>query len=285
MSDAFPTPLPKLGKVGERGESSDLCLCQAISTHTRRGERLSDGKPQISSFPLSCPAVTPIPGAESWPSAAHTCLCWCLCLGSGAVGARQGLLQTTRCEKTIWVWNSSLLQVPCPAQDPTNPAPSPPPLDPSTADSTQRDVKGAGTWHRTPARADVTPNVQAELFYCFLHRPLPPGEAKTSSHRGNELGYSQRKAASSAFPTGNTSSCAQLCPADPPKPIPPSWGSTEGGERRTEGGEKSTAGTTAEAAPAGSSETWNDSWGDFFFVVVSVAGIEAKKGIYPRPRS
>lgn len=71
----------------------------------------------------------------------------------------------------------------------------------------------------------------------------------------------------------------------PPKPIPPSWGSTEGGERRTEGGEKSTAGTTAEAAPAGSSETWNDSWGDFFVVVVSVAGIEAKKGIYPRPRS
>lgn len=126
--------------------------------------------------------------------------------------------------------------LPCSGSNKSSSQPSS--TDPSTADSTQRDVKGAGTWHRTPARADVTPNVQAELFYCFLHRPLPPGEAKTSSHRGNELGYSRRRAASSAFPTGNTSSCAQLCPADPPKPIPPSWGSTEGGEKRTEGGEK-----------------------------------------------
>lgn len=232
---SFPTPLPVLGRVGEHGKSPDLCLCPTISTHTHTQVRgWITASPEFPNLPLShqpCPAVTPIPRDECWPGAAHTCLCWCLCLGSGAVGAKQGLLQTTRWEKP-----SGFGTAPCCRFLPSIHKSSSPPWIPLWA--LQRDVKGAGTWHRTPARADVTPNVQAELFLLLPPSPTATRGSQNKQPPGNELGYSQRRAARSAFPTGNTASCGQLCPADPPRLIPPSREGREGGEKRTEGGEK-----------------------------------------------
>lgn len=234
VSGAFPTPLPVLGRVGEHGKGPDLCLRLAISTHTHtqvRGWIMES--PKFGSFPLPCPAVTPIPRDERWPSAAHTCLCCCLCLGSGAVGAKQGLLQTTRREKPagFWVWNSSLLQVP--ALLSIQQIQLPVPLDPSvgTAGSEQRDAKGAGTMGQDTRKGRCHPERAGRAVYCFLHRPLPRGEAKTSSPRGNEPGSPRRRAARSALPAGSTDSRAHLCPAAPPDHHPTLLGLHEGAPR------------------------------------------------------
>lgn len=112
VSGAFPTPLPKLGRVGEHGKSPDRCLCQEISTHTHTGERLGDGKPQICLLPTALPCCDPDPtGWELAQCSPHLFvlvpLPWLR-----SCGGQAGTAPNHTLGKTIWVWNSSLLRVP-----------------------------------------------------------------------------------------------------------------------------------------------------------------------------
>lgn len=187
VSGAFPTPLPKLGRVGEHRRAL-ICVCvrQYPHTHTEvRGWVMES--PRFASFPLPWPAVTPIPRDESWPSAAHTCLCWCLCLGCGAVGDKQGLLQTTRWEKPSGFGTAPCCRLlPCSAQSPGSNKPNS--HSPSTGSlsglSRFRPEGCEGSWDmaQDPCEGRCHPKRAGRAVYCFLHRPLPPGEAKTSSH-------------------------------------------------------------------------------------------------------